>query len=230
MPRAIIFDLFHTLLYDEGTGLRERAIEIARHAGIAEEDLLRGWQATRHEADRGAIRSLVGRVRRALSEVGHEDPDGALADRLTGVLLARYSPALYADVRQALVEVRRRGYKVGLVSNLSRSDTPWLQEFELDAYFDAIVLSCEAGMAKPERGIYLLAAERLETKPEECVFVDNAPAYLAGARDVGMTTVQITRAGSEWMHAEAGPTDAAPDLSIAELRELLDWLPEKAAQ
>ena len=228
--RAVLFDLFYTLLYDEDTGTREKAIEVAEAAGIPAEDWLRGWQAGRYESDRGAIPSLFGRVRRALSEVGYEDAEGTVGDRLTGLLLARYSPALYPDARRSLAETRRRGYKVGLVSNLSRSDTLWLYEFELDSHFDALVLSCEVGAAKPEPEIYRVAAERLGVAPEQCVFVDDMPSYIAGAKSVGMTGVRINRFGSEEPYADDEHTKVIPDLCITELRELLDWLPETAEE
>ena len=230
MPRAIIFDLFYTLLYDEGTGTREKAFEVAKTAGIAKDDWLRGWREAGEAATKGNPGTTRGRVKAALAEVGYTGGDGHLIDDLTGLMFGRHIPRLYRDTREALSELRARGYQLGLLSNLFGDETQWPSEFELDRCFDAMVFSCEVGMAKPERGIYLLAADRLGAKPEECVFVDDAPAYLAGAKAVGMTTVQITRRGSEWMHAEDGPTDMAPDLSIAALEELLDWLPEKAAQ
>jgi putative hydrolase of the HAD superfamily len=227
---GVLFDLFYTLLYDEGTGTREKAMEVARAAGIAPEDWLRGWRAGRYDSDRGAIPSLFGRVRRALSEVGYEDADGTVGDRLTGLLLARYSPALYPDARRTLSEARRRGYKVGLVSNLSRSDTLWLYEFELDSHFDALVLSCEVGAAKPEPEIYRVAAECLGVAPEQCVFVDDVPSYVAAAKAVGMTGVRINRFGSEEPYLEYGSPPTAPDLSIENLGQLLEWLPARAGR
>lgn len=228
--RAVIFDLFYTLLYDEGTGMREKAIEVAEAAGIAQDDWVRRWSAGRDKSDRGAIPSLRGRVQRVLTEVGYDDPDGAMADELTGLLLARYSPVPYADTRKALVELRRRGYRLGLVSNLSRSDTVWLRELELDSFFDATALSCEVGLLKPEPEIYLLAAERLAVRPEECVFVDDMPSNVAGAKAVGMTGVRINRFGSEEPYGEHEPADVPPDLSIENLGQLFEWLPARAGK
>lgn len=228
--RAVVFDLFYTLLRDEHTGMREKAIEVAEAAGISRDDWLRGWRAGRDESDRGAIPSLRGRVRRFLTEVGYGDPDGALADELTGLLLARYSPVPYADTRKTLVALRQRGYRLGLLSNLSRSDTVWLRELELDSFFDATALSCEVGALKPEPEIYLVAAERLGVRPEECVLVDDIPLNVAAGKAVGMAGVRINRFGSEEPYAGHEPTDVAPDLSIRELRELLEWLPERAGE
>lgn len=228
--RAVLFDLYYTLLADGGTGTREKAIEVAAAAGVPKDDWLRGWRATSEAAETGAIPTMVARVRRALAEAGLGRPYSGLVDDLTGLLLVRQVPTLYPDVRGALAETGRRGYRTGLISNLHPDEAYWIREFELDQYFDALVLSCEVGMMKPDREMYLLAAERLSVSPEECVFVDDMPSYIAGAKSVGITAVRINRFGSEEPYADDEHTEVMPDLFITELRELLDWLPETAAE
>jgi len=56
----------------------------------------------------------------------------------------------------------------------------------MKAIFDAIVRSDEVGLRKPDPAIYLLAAERLQVRPAECVFVDDLLQNVEGARAVGM--------------------------------------------
>ena len=75
-----------------------------------------------------------------------------------------------------------------------------------------------------------LAAQRLGVAPEEYVFVDDVPPYVAGAKAVGMTGVRINRFGSEEPYLEHGSPQTAPDLSIENLAELLEWLPETAGE
>ncbi len=226
--RAVIFDLFYTLLYDEQTGTRERAIEVAQAAGIPEEDWLNGWSAAGDEAVRGNPGTTRGRVRRALVEVGYRGRDEHLADELTGLLFVRQIPRLYRDTRETLAELRTRGYRLGLLSNCFGDEAHWPAEFELDCCFDAMVLSCGVGMAKPDPSIYRLAAERLGLPPQECVFVDDVPPYVAGAQAVGMAGVRINRFDSEEPYADHEPTDVTPDLAIKDLSELLKWLPPRA--
>ena len=55
--------------------------------------------------------------------------------------------------------------------------------------FDAVVVSGEVGMRKPEPRIYVLTAERLGVPVERCVFVDDLPANVRGAAAAGMTGV-----------------------------------------
>ena len=224
MAQAIIFDLFYTILYDEGTGTREKAVEVARAAGIAEDDWLRGWRVAGDDAAKGNPGTTIGRVRRALAEVGYDGESERLADELTGLMFVRQIPRLYPDTRGTLADLRGRGYRVGLVSNCFGNEAHWPAEFELDHCFDAMVLSCAVGMVKPEPGIYQLAADHLGVPPDECVFVDDVPSYVAGAMAVGMTGVRINRFDSEGPYAEHNISAVEPDLRIREVRELVEWL------
>ena len=224
MAQAIIFDLFYTILYDEGTDTREKAVEVARAAGIAEDDWLRGWRVAGDDAAKGNPGTTIGRVRRALAEVGYDGESERLADELTGLMFVRQIPRLYPDTRGTLADLRGRGYRVGLVSNCFGNEAHWPAEFELDHCFDAMVLSCAVGMVKPEPGIYQLAADHLGVPPDECVFVDDVPSYVAGAMAVGMTGVRINRFDSEGPYAEHNIPAVEPDLRIRELRELVEWL------
>jgi FMN phosphatase YigB (HAD superfamily) len=52
--------------------------------------------------------------------------------------------------------------------------------------YDEVVISGEVGARKPEPRIYLLTAERLGVRPEECVFVDDLLQNVEGAEAVGM--------------------------------------------
>jgi putative hydrolase of the HAD superfamily len=83
-------------------------------------------------------------------------------------------------------------YKTGILSNA------WLgarevitQKFGLGDAVDAIIISAEEGIAKPDARIYRIAAERLGVLPEEAVFVDDMEENAAAARAIGMRGVQF---------------------------------------
>ena len=63
--------------------------------------------------------------------------------------------------------------------------------------FDAVVISAEVGMRKPDADIYLATANALGRAPEECVFVDDLESNVRGADAVGMKGV---------LHHDAGET------------------------
>ena len=93
------------------------------------------------------------------------------------------SEPMVAAVRAA----RDSGIRTGLVSNswsTSHYDRALLTEL-----FDAVVISAEVGLHKPQPEIYLLASKRLGLEPEQCVFIDDLRENCAGAEAVGMTAI-----------------------------------------
>jgi putative hydrolase of the HAD superfamily len=97
---------------------------------------------------------------------------------------------------------RINGIRTALVSNTwgIRETPPWY-----DDVFDAVLLSGQEGLRKPEPEIFRLAARRVGAQPTACVFVDDIAANVEGARAVGMTGV---------VHRHA-------DITIPKLEELL---------
>jgi putative hydrolase of the HAD superfamily len=97
-------------------------------------------------------------------------------------------PAMYDTIRT----LRAAGFSTALLSNswgcdeYPRADFPGL--------FDTVVLSGEVGMRKPEKEIFLHAAETLGLAPTECVFIDDMEANVAAAQACGMTGVLHTEA------------------------------------
>jgi HAD superfamily hydrolase (TIGR01509 family) len=59
----------------------------------------------------------------------------------------------------------------------------------MDELFDAVVISGEVGLHKPQPAIFLLGAERIGVEPADCVFVDDLRENCAGAEAVGMTAI-----------------------------------------
>jgi epoxide hydrolase-like predicted phosphatase len=105
------------------------------------------------------------------------------------------------DMIELLRRVRAADVKTALLSNSWGLDYPrdgW------DELFDVVVISSEVGMRKPEPGIYVHTAERLDLPPERCVMVDDLSPNVKGAMAVGMVGV---------LHADAEQT-------IAELEAL----------
>ena len=86
----------------------------------------------------------------------------------------------------AFVRSLRPRFKTGLLSNFTAGLRPWLVEHRLADAFDAIVISGEEGIVKPDARVYQLAAERLGAPLGACLFVDDFMENVAGARAAGM--------------------------------------------
>ena len=87
----------------------------------------------------------------------------------------------------ATIQDLHQDYKTGIISNaMSRTraliEGPW----GMGALFDAIVLSGEVGVMKPDPRIYLLALQQLEVQPGQAVFIDDFQHNIAGAQAIGM--------------------------------------------
>jgi putative hydrolase of the HAD superfamily len=79
------------------------------------------------------------------------------------------------------------GHPTGLISNSwgrGIYDDDMIAEL-----FDAVVISGEVGLHKPDPAIYLLACERLGVEPADAVFVDDLRENCDGAEAVGMAAV-----------------------------------------
>ncbi len=119
-------------------------------------------------------------AKRIGARLGVSDTEG-LVDRL----FAGIEPdeEMVAAVRRA----RESGIRTGLVSNSMGSGRYDRESFP--ELFDAVVISGEVGMHKPEPDIFRLAAVRVGIPPEECAFVDDLRENCEGAEAVGMTAV-----------------------------------------
>ena len=60
------------------------------------------------------------------------------------------------------------------------------------AHFDAITISGEEGVMKPDERIYHIALGRLSVKPNEAIFVDDFSENVVAARTLGMMGVHFT--------------------------------------
>lgn len=81
----------------------------------------------------------------------------------------------------------RQHQKTALLSNVSREFiAATFPVDELAQLFDAVVISSEAGIAKPNPLIYEKVAIKLGVLPEECVMVDDSEVNVTGARRAGM--------------------------------------------
>jgi epoxide hydrolase-like predicted phosphatase len=90
------------------------------------------------------------------------------------------------SMAEALRHAKAAGFSTALLSNSWGNEYPregW------DELFDAVVISGEVGMRKPEARIFRLTADRLGLAPEECVFVDDLAPNIRGAAAVGMVGV-----------------------------------------
>jgi putative hydrolase of the HAD superfamily len=132
---------------------------------------------------------------------------------------ARNVVECYPDALPALTTLAAR-FPLVSISN-GNAD---LLRIGLQHHFRATITAREIGFAKPDRRIFDAACARLGVPPEHVLHVGDDPALdIVGARGAGLRTAWLNRGGATWSH---GP---APDLTIASLDALADWILARAA-
>jgi len=128
-----------------------------------------------------------------LRELGVDEP-GEVPRRIAEEFLKLETWTLYPDVLPTLHELRRRGYRLGVVSNWE----DWLEELlvslEVAHVFDLAVISGVELVAKPDRRIYERALERAGAQARQTVHVgDSLENDVHPATSVGIAAVLLDR-------------------------------------
>lgn len=83
-------------------------------------------------------------------------------------------------------DLKEAGYKLFVLSNMSREFIDFLRRVPVYALFDGEVVSCEEGTVKPEPRIYEILLERYGLEPAETLFIDDRAANIAAAGEFGI--------------------------------------------
>jgi putative hydrolase of the HAD superfamily len=215
MLRAVVFDLWGTLMAERRELFPERAR--VRYEGVRPVLERHGIHVTQDEFTQFHLASnrTLSRLQEHGRDVSAEERarhviyqmrPGA-ADRLTAEDVAEFieayagsilhsMPALLEGAAEAVEEARRRGLRVGLISNTGVAGGRHLRQViahhGLLEAFDSLVFSDEHRRSKPHPAIFDAALADLGVTPEEAVFVGDTPRYDVGPpRRLGWWVVQV---------------------------------------
>lgn len=157
----------------------------------------------------------------------HGVTDAAIAAAQTWYRTNRFHGlAFFGATHDAITAVRRQpgvtGRRIGLITNgpadVQRAKVELLG---VGALVDAVVISGEFGVEKPDPAIFHEALRRLGGAPHEAVYVgDSAEHDVAGARAAGLEIVWVNRHGAPWVGD--GPE---PGLWIRDIGDLARAIP-----
>jgi HAD superfamily hydrolase (TIGR01549 family) len=229
----VLFDLDDTL-HDDTHACHSAAEEVAREiaaehgidalalkdAYIAEADGF--W----HRLTAADLNVKLARIRAsmwqtALERVGVADSELAQrsADRYYAYRLRYF--AVFPGAVDLLRALRDRGMKLGIVTNgLSETHREKIAILQISEFFDAIFLSDEVGMLKPDPLLFAHACRTLGGAPARAAMVgDRYDRDIAGALKAGLYTVWLN-VRSEELPPGAAPPDATVS-SIGEVGRIL---------
>ncbi len=120
----------------------------------------------------------------------------------------------YPKAFEVIDELRRRGFRVALVTACALKNMQHSLNAAQQAHFDFIITGDEVPRAKPFPDPYITAAQHLGLKPAQCLVVENGPLGIEAARNAGMYCVAIeTTLGKEYL--------GSADCILQNLSELL---------
>jgi putative hydrolase of the HAD superfamily len=192
MIKAVIFDMFETLitLFTEHTYFGEDA---ASDAGVDPVLYRKVWHENEKDRTTGkmTIEEGIGETLRKL---------GVYSDELLNTIVSKRLAALQEtfdqipdESVQLLLELRRRGIKVGLITNTFSDERDLIRSSKLFPLFDATRISYEEGVLKPDPSMYQSIMIELGVTPDECLYVgDGGSRELFAARDIGMKPLQAS--------------------------------------
>jgi putative hydrolase of the HAD superfamily len=141
-------------------------------------------------------------------------PTKEVLEDVREIYFRNFQQIIVSGAREMLLELKPR-YKLAVVSNtMSGAPKLFLIKNNLLELFDAVVLSCDIGIRKPDPKIFHRALEKLNVGPEEAIHVGDSLLYdVLGAKRAGMKTVWLKKEGGEDASVE-------PDLTIGSISEL----------
>ncbi len=202
---TILFDWDHTLAYtaigDNSFATRQAALfEIAGMA-YSQAEIEAALAKVPRPAEQPQTRRDIGQqYAYLLKELGYEDRSWPTLIRLyqTYALLPTF---LFDDARPTLERLRGAGYRLGILSNHSRSARPVMEKLVGDLISaEFIVISEEEGVHKPAASLFRRAATRLRTPAAQCALVgDNLRVDALGSVQNGGfgRGVWLNRKGSD---------------------------------
>lgn len=218
--RAVFFDLDGTLVRDGAADAAAQAIRALadRHPRI-DADRLRSangevWEScwrekgerwARGELPDDAVARGVWRLTLERVEAPAAVTRGLLEEAVSLHLAAeRRTFTLFDETRGVLDELRRRGIRLGLITNgPSESQREKLRRVGIDGLFDLVIASGDVGVLKPDAAIFALAVRELGVPASASLHAgDNFDADVVGAHRAGLTAVWIARDGARPPQAE----------------------------
>jgi putative hydrolase of the HAD superfamily len=227
-PKAILFDAGNTLVWLDHPwivrllgqhGIRttpEALVEAEHESKIMLDEMAR---AGRMLDDRSRGKVFFADVFRRIGVTDEQFPP------LAEALWSRHAERnLWSNVREhtaeTLDELRRRGYRLGVISNADGRVDGLLESVGLRSFFEMVIDSHQVGIEKPDPRIFAIGAERMGVLPSEAAYVgDIYEIDVRGARAAGMRPILIDPLW-RWNDADCE--------RIRGLGDLLNLMPEAA--
>ncbi len=212
--RAVIFDLFGTLINDFAATADSALTDMAAALVVPHEQFLFVWNQTLEMRIVGAFQTVEENIEYVLTALSAharaEQVQRAVEIRMKAIQRVLEPKP---DAVGTLAQLKSQGFGLGLISNASIEIPLLWPQTPFADLIDEPIFSSLARLKKPDTRIYQLACERLGATPESCLYIgDGEDRELSGAAKVGLHPVLIrpSEQGARKLHQDAqewqGPT------------------------
>lgn len=169
----------------------EGALKVAERLGINREIITLGYAKYRRQLD-GNFITFEDMYDLILADNDIEVAKDDIAELIEADISSFH--ARNEETVKFMRSLKERGYKIGILTNMPTDFVPRFKKYFSDFIdlADAMVVSGEEKMFKPQRRIYRLMTERLKVAPNEICFFDDVEANCESARSCGWKAIQFS--------------------------------------
>lgn len=227
---GVIFDLFGTLVGDFVAGLSPTDRDLPSILNAPRESFQQLWRQTAHLRIDGTFQSVEASLSHVCDTIGlkptKEQIREAAEFRLEQIRRA-LNPKV--DAAPTLAQLKKAGYKLGLLSNCSIEIPTLWPEIPLAPFFETAVFSSREHLSKPDPRIFQVTCERLGVAPNSCLYIaDGENQELAAATKLGMHAILIRNPSAQKrpdLFREAAEWKGDSVLALAELLAIVAAMP-----
>lgn len=210
--QAVIFDLFGTLVDGFAGSAAGYHKEFSAALGVAHEPFMQQWRQITGRRTLGDFQSVEASIEHVCARMGVVSVTAEQMAKAVEIRLQLTRRALMPrqGAISTIAQIKRAGFKIGLLSNCSIEIPLVWPETAFAELFDCAIFSSIERLKKPDPRIYRLICERLGMMPENCLYIaDGENHELAAAAKVGLASVLIR--------------NLLPDDGNETLREARNW-------
>jgi 2-haloalkanoic acid dehalogenase type II len=197
---AVLFDLGGTLI--KTTEMPKVMKKILKHRGMKRslKEISAAWKKAEKGLDFRGLATLLDEFwvqwnLRILSKLRIVSDIRPLAEFIATHWWDYCDVTLYPDAEKALLSLKARGLKIGVITNGLQSDVKEiLPKVNLQNFFDVVVVIDTLKKMKPDPEFFTYALDRLKTTISSAIFIgDEIEADYKGAQKVGLPVYLIDR-------------------------------------
>lgn len=186
MIKNIVFDLGGVLVdFDTSVYLR--------HLGFNDEEVEKYKRIIFHGEEWGKYNASIfapDEIKNILVEKYAEDAENI--KRVFDEMDFDYIISEMKDSSEYLKELKNKGYKIYLLSDLSRESFETNSKMSFFEYIEGGIYSFEVGSIKPSDNNYICLINKFSLIPEETIFIDDRIQNIEAAEKFGIHGVQFT--------------------------------------